>query len=132
MRILKISFCILLLSNVIFNDENKTDVILKIDTEIGQRSGFLKYEGKHFNEKLIILSHDIGSAIPTQELRIYKSSDNIKYTEIFNIPFQKHRGFLCKTKNDKLEIYILDNFKVDDPKLFITIDLKLLLIEESK
>lgn len=132
MNIFKLSLYFLLLCNLIFTEEHKIGDMLKIETDKGIRAGFLKYEGKHFNENLVILSHDVGSAVPSADLRLYKSNDNLKYKEIFNIPLQKHRGFLCKINAEKLEIYVVDNFKNESPKLFMQIDLKLLLTEEAK
>ena len=132
MNIFKLFFCFLILCNFIFADEHKIGALLKIETDKGQKSGFLKYEGKHFNKNLVILSQDIGSAVPTADLRLYKANDNQKYTEIFNIPFQEYRGFLCKVIVEKLEIFIVDNYKAENPKLFMSIDLKLLLIEQTK
>ncbi len=73
-------------------------------------SGFLKFTGQCQSTTFYALSKDIGSAVPSEDLRLYaQTGDNFRL--IFSLPMTHRKGFRCQRDSDTLTVYVIDNYK---------------------
>ena len=77
----------------------------KIEVAQKTESGFKKYEGKYQSSKVLILSNDIGSAFPTQDLSVFISNEKNEFELVLSIPFQKQKSFECNRVKDKINVF---------------------------
>ena len=77
----------------------------KIEVAQKTESGFKKYEGKYQNSKVLILSNDIGSAFPTEDLRVFVSNEKNEFELVLTIPYQKQKRFECNRVKDKIKVF---------------------------
>jgi hypothetical protein len=97
-------------------------------------SGFLQYVGQHRGREVVALSADIGSAIPTEDLRLYVR-DGDRYRLLIEIPMLHHHGFRCTASGDILRIYLTRSYgsaSKEEEKSCITLDLDALVLATIK
>jgi hypothetical protein len=103
-----------------------------------KEKGFLKYKGVHNNHTVIALSDDIGSGVPSEDLRIYISINKNYYKRILHIPLLSYKGFKCIAKEDIIEIYLTETYDHDvrnidkASKVFLTLDISELIKRNKK
>jgi len=93
--------------------------------------GFLLYNGMHHDRRVIVLASDIGSAVPSQDMRIYVQTGDF-YRLVLSIPTAEHRGFHCMAAGDMLKVSWTKSYKKtgsssEAPQFFMTIDIGELL-----
>jgi len=97
-----------------------------------KEGGFLQYIGHHGAHEIIVLSHDTGSAVPTEDLRIYMR-EGTEYRLLMQIPMLLYHGFRCSASGNMLSIVLVKTYsKTDDGKKCITIDLDSLVNAAEK
>jgi len=116
----------------VFSDQTNVPVDLKINTfvelpgGVKAASGFLKYTGAHNGITVCALSMDIGSAVPSEDFRLYaKIGDN--YRLMLAVPMLLRKGFRCTCEADTLTVYLTREYEKDNatetnnPVLFINL-----------
>lgn len=96
-----------------------------------KESGFLLYSGKHQNCQIIALAADIGSGVPSEDLRIYVETDG-RYRRMLEVPILTRRGFRCTWDADTLKVFLTKRYEdatqpfqnVHEKVPFITIDIQ--------
>jgi len=137
MRILTI---LLLCSFTLLSSADTTNV--PQDLKVGRyvrlsgegQQGFLRYMGQHQGVLFCALSSDYGSAIPSQDFRIYAQLKGV-YRLVQSLPMLDHKGYRCVSDADTLRVYQTQTYKEDvavDPKdLVLTINLAITAIQEK-
>jgi hypothetical protein len=67
--------------------------------------GFLRYTGEHGGVRFCALSADIGSAIPSQDLRLYAEVTG-RYQLVLSLPMLNLHGYRCTVEADTLNVYL--------------------------
>ncbi len=92
----------------------------------GNEQGFLQYKGKHNGIVFYALSTDIGSAVPSGDLRLYAKIDGT-YRKILSLPMLSYKGYCCTCEADTLKVYLTRTYerveKPNDKDLLLTINL---------
>jgi len=74
--------------------------------------GFLQYTGQHAGITFCALSLDIGSAMPSEDLRLYAQVDG-KYSLVLSLPMLTRKGYRCTREADTLNVYLTRTYKED-------------------
>ena len=92
--------------------------------------GFVKYSGDFGGYEVIALSLDIGSAVPSEDLRIYLKKGN-EYHKVISLPLLSGKGYICLRDKDRLKIFTITRFEQKQPqkgeKPVLVVDLKELI-----
>ena len=105
---------------------------VEISVDGQKEKGFLQFKETYKGYSIIALSHDVCSAGPSQDLRIYISDNSKNYTNFLHIPLQTRKGFKCIRKQKNLSIYLIDNWEEVPTKLFLTLNLDQLTLKNKK
>ena len=92
--------------------------------------GFIKYIGDFGGYEVIALSSDIGSAFPSENLRIYLKKGD-EYHKAISLPFLKGKGYICVRHKDSLQIFTTTSYGQKQPqkgaKPVLSVNLKQLI-----
>jgi hypothetical protein len=67
--------------------------------------GFLKYTGQHLGLTFYALSDDIGSAVPSEDFRLYARNGD-SYRLLLSLPRLQRKGYRCVGEGDTLRVYV--------------------------
>jgi hypothetical protein len=97
---------------------------------LGQAAGFLKYRGVHSGVTVYALSLDIGSAMPSEDFRLYVK-DELSSGAIFSLGMRSREGYRCVVDGDTLRLFVTKGLSREDvSKVPIAlVDLKQLISE---
>ena len=76
--------------------------------------GFVQYIDQMEGYELIALSTDIGSAVPSNDHRLYVKL-NDRYKKVLSIPLLSRKGFLCIKQNDTLQVFVITSYNTKQP-----------------
>jgi len=97
--------------------------------------GFLRYAGLHSGIEVYALSEDFGSAVPSQDFRLYiKQGD--AYRNIISLPMLLRKGYRCVVQKDRMSVYVTQTLaearrSVHEESPLIVIDLKKIIEANS-
>jgi hypothetical protein len=77
--------------------------------ELPGAQGFLQYSGEHSGVKVYALSADIGSAVPSGDLRLYTRQGN-DFRLVFSLPMLSRKGYHCIRKGDTLCVHVVSKY----------------------
>ena len=90
-------------------------------------SGFVRFIDQIDGYEVVALSLDVGSAVPSADLRLYVKLNN-EYKKIVSLPLLTQKGYLCIRNNDSLQIFTTTSCEEKQPpidqKPVMSIDLK--------
>ncbi len=72
--------------------------------------GFLKYSGEHSGVMVCGLSSDIGSAVPSEDFRLYAKHRNT-YRLVLSLPMLTRKGYSCIVRGDSLNVYVTSSYQ---------------------
>ncbi len=100
-------FLLLLLSifSVAGEESKLDDAKLGDHVTIGHAAGFLKYRGIHSGVMVYALSLDIGSAMPSEDFRLYAKDERYSGA-IFSLGMRSREGYRCVVEGDTLRIFV--------------------------
>ena len=105
-----------------------------VRTDLGALSpkdtGFVKYIGNLGDYEVIALSANIGSATPTEDLRIYLKKGDM-YHKVASFPMRERKGYICFRHKDSLQIFTTTSYGQKQPQKGVkpeaTVNLKQLI-----
>ena len=68
-------------------------------------SGFVKYLGEHDGVTFCAVSTDIGSAVPSQDFRLFAGVGS-SYRLVLSLPMTQCRGYRCTCVGDQLKVFV--------------------------
>jgi len=71
--------------------------------------GFLKYNGEHSGVRVCALSTDIGSAVPSEDFRLYVCDTNNCHL-VQSLPLLRYKGYRCVAYGDTLSVYEVSKY----------------------
>ena len=71
--------------------------------------GFQQYTGEYAGVRLCALSSDIGSAVPSQDFRLYSCSTNACHL-LRSLPMLTGQGYRCTLQGDTLSVYVVSKY----------------------
>lgn len=77
--------------------------------ELPGAQGFLQYRGEHSGVEVYALSADIGSAVPSGDLRLYTRQGN-DFRPVFSLPMLSRKGYHCVRKGDTLCVHVVSKY----------------------
>ena len=77
--------------------------------------GFIKYIGDFGGYEVIALSSDKGSALPSEDLRIYLKKGD-EYHKAVSLPLLKGKGYICVRHKDSLQIFTTTSYGQKQPQ----------------
>lgn len=80
----------------------------------GLAKGFVQYKGEHHGVTFCVLSADIGSAIPSEDFRLYVGTGH-SYRLLLSLPMMNGKGFRCACDEDILKVYLTRNYDDHTP-----------------
>lgn len=96
--------------------------------------GFLRYTGEHGGVRFCALSADIGSAIPSQDLRLYAEVSG-GFLPVLSLPMLNGQGYRCTAEADRLNVYLTRAWDETMPPkaedLILTINLRQLVLAHT-
>lgn len=94
-------------------------------------SGFLKYKGVHSGVTIVSLSLDVGSSMPSEDLRFYVYVNSNLSGPILSLPRRGLKGYRCAVEGDILKIFATKGLSRVDVSIvpIAIIDLKQLTSE---
>jgi len=97
---------------------------------IGHAAGFLKYRGVHSGVTVYALSLDIGSAMPSEDFRLY-AKDERSSGAIFSLGMRSREGYRCVVEGDTLRLFVTKGLSREEVSKvpIAVIDLKQLISE---
>lgn len=92
--------------------------------------GFLKYIGIHSGVAIYALSNDIGSAMPSEDFRLY-AKDERSSGSIFSLGMRNREGYRCVVEGDTLRLFVTNGLSREEVSKvpIAVIDLKQLISE---
>jgi hypothetical protein len=80
------------------------------DVKLPGAEGFLKCSGEHSGVMVVGLSHDIGSAVPSGDFRLYVKHQDT-YRLVLSLPMLKHKGYRCIARENDLNVYLTRSYE---------------------
>jgi hypothetical protein len=80
---------------------------------VGQSAGFLKYRGAHSGVTVYALSLDIGSAMPSEDFRLYVK-DERSSGAVFSLGMRSREGYRCVVDGDTLRVFVTKGLSRED------------------
>lgn len=105
----------------------KIGTFVELPTGDKPATGFLKYVGQHKGVTFCALSADIGSAVPSEDFRLYTKTGD-KYRLILSLPMLDRKGYKCVSEADILKVYLTrkyeDNKALETKNIVLSINLE--------
>lgn len=76
--------------------------------------GFVRFIDEVSGCQIIALSTDIGSAVPSADLRLYIKRED-EYEKMISLPMLKRKGYVCEKQNGLLRIFAVDSYEITKP-----------------
>lgn len=99
----------------------------------GNAAGFLKYRGVHSGVTIYALSADVGSAMPSEDFRLY-AKDERSSGPLFSLGLRSREGYRCVVDGDTLRLFVTQGLSREEVSKvpIVVIDLKQLISDHAK